>query len=90
MTKSGNLGWSQNETRHDTLVEFVLCQFCGHLGWFESLKWCQGKGVETQGGGRSSEWELREGLESEDAGSLVLNGIMSGDESAQRATHGAI
>ena len=26
----------------------------------------------------------------EDAGSLVLNGIMSGDESAQRATHGAI
>ena len=51
MTKSGNLGWSQNETRHDTLVEFVLCQFCGHLGWFESLKWCQGKGVKTQGGG---------------------------------------
>ena len=91
MTKSGNLGWSQNETRHDTLVEFVLCQFCGHLGWFKSLKWCQGKGFETQwGGGRSIEWELREGLESEDAGSLVLNGIMSGDESAQRATHGAI
>ena len=27
---------------------------------------------------------------SEDAGSLGLNGIMSGDESAQRATHGAI
>ena len=27
---------------------------------------------------------------SEDAGSLELNGIMSGDESAQRATHGAI
>ena len=26
----------------------------------------------------------------EDAGSLGLNGIMSGDESAQRATHGAI
>ena len=42
------------------------------------------------GGGRSSEWELREELESEDAGSLELNGIMSGDESAQRATHGAI
>ena len=42
------------------------------------------------GGGRFSEWELREGLESEDAGSLGLNGIMSGDESAKRATHGAI
>ena len=28
-------------------------------------------------------------LVSEDAGSLGLNGIMSGDESAQRATHGA-
>ena len=27
---------------------------------------------------------------SEDAGSLGLNGIMSGDESAQRATHDAI
>ena len=38
------------------------------------------------GGGHSIEWELRVGLESEDAGSLVLNGIMSGDESAQRAT----
>ena len=50
-----------------------------------------GQGVrDPMGGGRSSEWELREGLESEDAGSLVLNGIMSGDESAQRATHGAI
>ena len=50
VTKSGNLGWSQNETRHDTLVEFVLCQFCGHLGWFESLKWCQGKGLRVRGG----------------------------------------
>ena len=46
--------------------------------------------MRPNGGGRSSEWELREGLESEDAGSLVLNGIMSGDESAQRATSDAI
>ena len=46
--------------------------------------------MRPNGGGRSIEWELREELESEDAGSLELSGIMSGDESAQRATHGAI
>ena len=46
--------------------------------------------MRPNGGGRSIEWELRVGLESEDAGSLVLNGIMSGDESAQRATSDAI
>ena len=54
---SGNLGWSQNETRPEHPVSSVLCQFCGHLGWVKSLKWCQGKGVSTQWGrGRSSEW----------------------------------
>ena len=54
---SGNLGWSQNETRPEHPVSSVLCQFCGHLGWVKSLKWCQGKGVSTQWGrGRFSEW----------------------------------
>ena len=57
MAKSGNLGWSQNETRPEHPVSSVLCQFCGHLGWVKSLKWCQGKGVSTQWGrGRFSEW----------------------------------
>ena len=50
--------WGGHKMKHDmtTQVSSVLCQFCVHLGWLESLKWWQGKRVSTQWGEHFCEW----------------------------------